>query len=230
MSADTAERSARWVRKPDPAPMTVEEASEALTAAEASLQRWTDDAAERTRAAEVAAAELADAEACAGDAAYETPDDLDQLSKDLVQRRTQVEVSHRAVDAAKGRLEQAQRDLLAASAEQIAARSRRLLEAVAARQARTDQLLAELNAWERTRFSVPGVVAMVGALGSAPVPLTQLLRNRAGWLDAQAVDLRTRAESATGDQLAALVARPPIPEIDIETAALADNPAPPAAP
>ncbi|MGI5179547.1 hypothetical protein ACQEVZ_24770 [Dactylosporangium sp. CA-152071] len=196
----------RWVLKPVPPKPTPDEAAEALAAAESSLSRWTADSDERTRAAEVAAAELAEAEAVAGDAAYETPDNLDQLGDDLIRRRTQLEVSHRAVTAAHGRVDVARREVLTARALDARTRADRLRSVAAARQARTDQLIAEVNAFEQTSFTASPFTD-----SAAPMPLTKRMLHRAEWLDGQADDLARAAETANREQLAAAVARPPLP-------------------
>lgn len=213
----TAVTGSRWVLKPVPPKPTPAEATEALAAAEEALARWVADSDERTRAAEVAAAELAEAEAVAGDAAYETPDNLDQLGEDLVRRRAQLEVSHRAVEAARGRVDAARRSVLTARAVDARTRADQLRTVAAARQARTDQMLAELNAFEQTRFT-----ANPYADSGTPMPLTKRMLHRAEWLDGQADDLGRFAETAQPEQLAAAVARPTLPVDAIEAAALTD--------
>lgn len=219
----TAVAESRWVRKPVPAKPTPDEAAEALAAAEAALGQWIADSEERTRAAEVAAAELAEAEAVAGDAAYETPDNLDQLGEDLARRRVQLEVSHRAVEAARARVDAARREVLTARAVDVRTRADRLRAVAAARQVRTDQLLAEANAFELTRFTVAPYIGGVGANPPAPVPLTQRMINRATWLDSQADELVRFAEAANPEQLAAAVARPASPVDTVEEQAFGSD-------
>ncbi|GAA1550412.1 hypothetical protein GCM10009827_083850 [Dactylosporangium maewongense] len=206
----------RWTRKPVPAPPTVDEATQALAAAEAKLAAWTADAADREHAAEVAAAELAEAEAVAGDEAFETPTNLAELGEDLIRRRTHLEVSHRAVTAARARVADAQRGLLLARAEDARARARQLRDIASVRAARTAALLDELNGFERTTYTVAPWSPMVGGAPGAPMPLTQQTRNRADWLDGQADELDRFAEDGSAEQVAAAVARPAVPADAVE--------------
>ncbi|MEV4511381.1 hypothetical protein AB0K00_20690 [Dactylosporangium sp. NPDC049525] len=212
----TTATGTRWALKQVPPPPTPEEAAEALASAEAALDRWIADSDERNRAAEAAAAELAEAEAVAGDAAYETPDDLDQLGEDLIRRRAQVEISHRAVTAARARVDAARREVLTARAVDVRTRANRLRAVAAARQARTDQLIAEVDAFEQTRFTVASYGLLVGSPPPPPMPLTSRMLRRAEWLDGQADELVRSAEAADPERLAAAVARPPLQADSLE--------------
>lgn len=218
----TAATATRWVPKPVPPAPTPDEAAEALAAAEDALIRWIADSEDRTRAAETAAAELAEAEAVAGDEAFETPDDLDQLGEDLVRRRAQLEVSHRAVEAARGRVDAARRSVLVARAGDLRARVRRLREVAEVRQARTDALLAEVGSFERTTYAVPVHLGIVGAAPAGAIPLTQRMRLCADWLNGQADEFDRLAESSTPEQLAVVVNRPAPPVEPVEATAIAE--------
>lgn len=232
MTADTLEQSSRLaavgagqhasrvvrVLKPVLPPPTLEAAAAALADAETALQRWTTDAENRGRLAEQAAADLAEAQSVAGDAAYETPANLESLSADLVRRRAELEVSHSAAAAAQNRVDDARRALLLARADDVAARAARLREVAAARQAHTDKLLAVLNAHERTQFRAGDHTSMLPSV----VPLTQRLLDRASWLDGQARELRSTAGGGNPAQVAAVLGRP-VPQIDIEAEALAGD-------
>jgi hypothetical protein len=200
------------------------EAQAALTNAEQTLTRWTAQAAERGKAADLTAAELAEQEARAGDelAGSDDPEaDLVAIADRLQRLRTEQQLSMQAADSARTRLDDARRAMLPAMAEVLRSRAKELREAATARQARTDQMLAELAEWERVSY---GPVPRRSALGDGhtwrSVPLTERITERATWLAGQADHFTHLAEHGTADQVLSTV-NAGMPEVaDVERAAL----------
>ncbi|SCL17724.1 hypothetical protein GA0070616_1344 [Micromonospora nigra] len=200
------------------------DAQAALTATEQTLTRWTTQAAERGKAADLLAAELAEQEARAGDdlAASDDPEtDLAAIADRLQRLRTEQQLSAQAAASARAQLDTARRTMLPAMAEVLRSRAKELREAATARQARTDQMLAELSAWEGVSY---GPVPRRSALGDGhtwrSVPLTERITERAQWLINHADHLAHLAEHAEADQVLSAVNAGTPEMTDVERVAL----------
>ena len=200
------------------------EAQAALTDAEQVLTRWTSQAAERAKAADLLAAELAEQEARAGDdlAASDDPEtDLAAIADRLQRLRTEQQLAVQAADSARTRLGDARRAMLPAMVEVLRSRAKELRDAATARQARTDQMVAELAAWERVEY---GPVPRRSTVGDGhtwrSVPLTERVTERATWLANHADHLAYLAANGEPDQVLSAVTAG-LPEVvDVERVAL----------
>jgi hypothetical protein len=209
------------IRIPSP-----EEATAAVEAAEATLLRWSTEAESKTHAADVLAGELAEAQARAADDLLDAEDAEDdaaavtRLANDLLRRQTEQGIAVQAAERAAERLAGVRRDVLRARAMTLRTRAARLREVAASRQARTDQLVAELAGFEGVAY---GPVAQQSALGIAgpgitPRTTTDKLQGRAQWLEEHATWLEMTSAQAANDQVLA-AANQPAPElIDVELA------------
>jgi hypothetical protein len=210
------------VVKRRPRTLSVEEAAEALQAAEATLSRWSDEAADKERQAEVLAAELAEAQARAADDLLDDddPDVLSRVAADLERRRTEQALAVQAAERAAERVVAARRDVLRARAATVRTRAEGLKSGAAARQARTDQMLAELAEFERVTFGVADQNSSGVGTPFRPWTSTRQLRNRAQWLADHADHLDVTAESGTADLVMSLANQPIPPVLEVEAIAI----------
>ena len=193
-----------------PRVLPLDEAMAALTDAEKLLERWTSDAADRVRASEVLAAELAEAQARAGDDLLDDEDEaaVSRLAESLSRKQTEqglaVEAGHRAAE----RLAGVRRDVLKARGAVVRSRAEALRETATARQARADQLLAELAEFEGVAFGPaarPDALGLAG-VGFTPMTLTQRVKRRAEWLVNEAEHLEHLAAHGADAEVASRVA------------------------
>lgn len=213
-------------RRPKVVPLA--EATAALADAERVLSRWQGEAAERAKSADLLAAELAEQEARAGDDLLAADEDdqgaVAAVAERLTRLRTEQALAVQAANTARSRLDDARRAMLAAMAEAVRSRAQQLREAAARRQARTDQMLAELAEWERVQYD-PAPRPPASGVGTPfrSVPLTELVSRRATWLAQHADHLAYLASEGAADQvLSAVNAGQPEP-LDIEALALDDQ-------
>lgn len=208
------------------------EAQAALTAAEQTVTRWDRESAERAKAQDLLAAELAEQEARAGDdlAASDDPEaDLSAIADRLDRLRTEQGLAARAAESARTSLDGARRVMLAAMAEATRSRAQQLREVAARRQARTDQMLAALAEWECVSYEpAPRRSAFDGRTWST-LPLTGQITGRAQWLADHADHLAYLANSGEADQVLSAVNAGPPETTDPERAALDAAEAEPAA-
>lgn len=138
-----------------------------------------------------------------------------RLSAQLAALRAGIDVAARAARTARERLDQARRAVLTARAAELRGEARRLRRDADKRQARTNELLAELAEHEGGAQFVPwepsrAEVMSAGAAGVRyTVPRTQAMRTRAGQLDQQAAGLEAEAaaeQAPTADRVAAVLA------------------------
>lgn len=202
--------------------LSLEESAAALESAESTVARWTDEAAEKARAAEVLAAELAEAHSRAADDLLDDddPDVLSRIAVDLERRQSEQGLAVQAAERAAERLTEVRRDVLQARAAATRTRAAGLAATASARQAHTEQLLAELVDFEKVQFAVAernnsGIGAPI-----RPYTLTQQIANRAKWLDGHADHLDLVATTGAADQVLSF-ANASLPEVlDIEIAAI----------
>ena len=209
--------------------LSLDDAAAALDAAEATLTQWSGEAADKAHAAEVLAAELAEAQARAGDDLLDAEDAeedqaaVTQIAERLLRLQTEQRLAVQAAERAAERLAVVRREVLLARAGSLRPRAAQLREAAATRQARTDQLLAELADFERVPF---GPVATHSALGVAGAPmtpntLTQQVLRRAQWLEDHAGWLEITAAQGAQDQVLAAVNQPVPERVEVESAVFA---------
>lgn len=182
------------------------DAAVALAEAEAKLTAWLAAGEEKTRAAEAAAAGLAEHEARIGTDLLDDPGGLDAATDDLLRLRAEQEVAHRAAAAAAEQVDQARRQVLSARAEGLRRRAEVLREVAAARRARTDQLLAELREHERVAYGIDMLRSDQGSVWQ-PRSFTDLVVAEAAVLDKRAAGLAALAASGTAEQVAQAVDR-----------------------
>lgn len=202
--------------------LSLEESSAALESAESTVARWSDEAAEKARAAEVLAAELAEAHSRAADDLLDDddPDVLSRIAADLERRQSEQGLAVQAAERAAERLTEVRRDVLRARAAATRTRAAGLDATVASRQAHTEQILAALADFEKVRFAVAernnsGIGAPI-----RPYMLTQQIANRAKSLSGHADQLDLVAGTGAPDEVLAM-ANKPLPEVlGIETAAI----------
>lgn len=213
--------------------MPLAEAQAALAAAEQTVSRWDLEAAERAKAQDLLAAELAEQEARAGDdlAASDDPEaDLSAIADRLDRLRTEQGLAVRAVDSARTSLDGARRVMLAALAEATRSRAQQLREIAARRQAQTDQMLAALAEWERVSYEpAPHRSALGTGHTWRSMPLTEQITGRAQWLTDHADHLAYLADNGEADQVLSAVNVGPPETTDPERAALDVAEADPAA-
>jgi hypothetical protein len=204
---------------------SVADAAQAVEAAEAALARWSGEAVDKANDADRLAAELAEAQARCGDDLIDDddPDAVSRIAGALLHLQTQQAVAVRAAEVAEGRLTAARREVLRARAGNIRARAVRLREAAAARQARTDQLVAELQDWERVTYAPAQMYSSLGVVGQAVTPrtLTQNVLERAGWLEEHAGQMERVADRGDAGQVAARLAVADPEQVEIEHAVAA---------
>lgn len=202
--------------------LSLEDATAAVDAADASLCRWLDETAAKEKAAEVLAADLSDLEARAAEDLLKDEDDPDGLARvaaKLTQERTELELAGQAATAASARLLDARRDVLVARAAALRTRAAGVAEVAAARSARTDQMLAALTEFERVLYEVADTNKSGMGAPIRPLTLTARIAGRAKWLNDQAEYLELIASTGEPEKVTALASQP-MPEIlDVETAA-----------
>lgn len=205
---------------------SLDEAAAAMTQALDVLAKWEAEAEAKSREAESLAAELAEQEARAGkeildDAEWDNVTaTLTSMAERLALLRAQQGLAVKTAAAAKDRVDPARRDLLRAGALSCKARAEELRKVVAARQAKTDQMLAALAEWEKTPFEPKGHRSSLGNVYPNQT-LTQAVTGRADWLAKHGQGLVNLATSGTPDQVTA-AARKSLPEVlDVERLALA---------
>lgn len=205
---------------PRPVVLSLEEAAAHLSAAEALLERWAGSAADQQREADVLAADLVEAQERAADDLLDV-DEAEQesvaaarISRLLADKRDAQSLAVQAAQRAEDRLSGVRREVLRARAAAVRSRGHALEQTAASRQARTDQMLAEVTTFEQVdyaparRDSVSGV-----GRGIVPLPLTQRVKQRAGWLATHASGLEQLADHGSDDQVSAHVAAG-MPELD----------------
>jgi hypothetical protein len=222
------------VRRREKAPtvLTAAEASAALATAEELVARWSGEAQEKTRTAERLAVELAEAEALAGEEAVGDEDDdtfeddaqlaarISTVTDALARARLEQDVAAKAAQVAAERLDGACRAALQARAEALRARVAELRATAAVRQARTGQLLAELERFERTGYAVAPRSTFDGQTVPGTWTLTRQIMGRADWLAGQADEVVRVAVNGSPDEVRSALARP-MPEIlEVERYAL----------
>lgn len=200
-----------------PRVLTLDQATEGLATAEQVLSRWDGEAADKTKAADVLALDLAEQESRAGDDLLDDddPDALAGVAEKLVRLRTEQALAVQAAEAARGRLDVARRDVLRGRSAAIRSRAAQLREGCATRQARTDQMLAALAGFERVTFTPKSEVTSSGGSWMQRT-LTQQAVSRAQWLDNKADELGTLADNGTPDQVLAILPAPLPPMVDVE--------------
>lgn len=186
--------------------VAVDDAAGMLAEAEQTLARWTDEAAAKTRAAEAAAAQQAEAEARSGVDALDDPGAVGDIADQLIRLRTEQDVAHRAARAAAERLEESRRDLLRTRAGVVRDRAARLREVAAERQKRTDELLDALERHEGPRYVAPA--SGLTLTGGSKLPLTTVVLRGATSLETWATETEQRADTDTPDQLMYHLGRP----------------------
>jgi hypothetical protein len=200
--------------------LSAEEATAALADAEGLLERWTSGVSNKQREAEVLAAELAEAQARAGDDLLDDEDEdaITRIAEALRIKQVEQGVAAQAAERASERLCGIRREVLQARGAVLLLRAEALRDAAAARQARTDQLLAELADFEGVdmgpvrRSDSLGVVSA----GFTPMTLTQRTLKRAQWLTDHARGHREVAEQGTDDQVAQWVNQGVPPRDEVE--------------
>lgn len=210
-----------------PKVLSVEESAELLAQAEAVLERWQGEAGKLMRSAEVLAAELAEAEARAADDVLDDEDDpeaLARVAEALGRRRTEQGLAVQAAERAAERLCGVCREVLRARGAAVRTRAEELRKVAAARQARADQLLAELAEFEGVPFGPVARADSMGlvAAGFTPRTLTQRLHDRAKWLMDNASGHEQISQDGSDDQVAQWAARgmPPLDDAEVRVSAV----------
>jgi hypothetical protein len=154
------------------------------------VARWEADAAAKR-------AELADLEARMGDEVLDDETAAERLAEQAARLRAAIDVADRTAAAAGRNLIEARRAVLKARAAELRAEAARIREEATQRQAKTDQLLAELSEWEGGCRYVPwepppgqGIAEPM----SYKIPKTRAMLSRADVLDQRAADLEGKAE------------------------------------
>lgn len=211
-----------------PRVLSAEEASAAVDAASLVLARWTAEVDECRHTAERLAAELAEEHASAAervldaDEPDESPQILARISAELVRKEAEQALAVQTAERAAERLVGARREVVAALAASVRTRAVRLREIGTARQAKTDQLTAELAEWERVRFGPVAAPSASGVGGTVmPRTLTQQVLGRAQWLLNHAEHLDRVAAEGPADQVTSVVnaGEPPLVPAEVAVAA-----------
>jgi hypothetical protein len=214
------------MRRPRIQILSPEDAAGALDAAEATLARWSDEAANQAHQADVLAAELAEAQSRAADDLLDAEDADDdaaavaRLADELLRRQTEQGIAVQAAERAAERLTVVRRDVLKARAGTIRTRAAGLRAVATSRQARTEQLLAELSDFEQVPYApAPRPSALgIGGSGIAARTMTQNLLGRAKWLEDHAEFLEFTAAQGADEQVTAGTNRGLPDLIDVELA------------
>lgn len=211
------------VRKPRV--MSPDEAATALDAAEATLARWSGEAARLAVSAETLAGDLAAAQARAADDLLDADDADDdaaavaRVAGDLLRRQTEQGLAVQAAQRAAERLTEVRRDVLRTGAAATRTRAAGLRDMAAARRAHTEQLLAGLADFEQVRYEVAARDNFGMSAAIRPKSRTEQIEGRARWLDGHADHLERIAATGGPDQVLSL-AGTPLPEVlDVEIAA-----------
>lgn len=200
--------------------MNVQEATQALADAQATLARWMAEAEEKTRIADAATAAQVEAEVRSGVDVLDGADPVAEVADNLIRLSVEQDVAHRAAMAAQDRVGAAQRRLLTARGDELGARAAHLQELAAVRAARTRQMLDELNAFEQTIYYLVSPLLVTSM--NSPTPRTQRIERHAAWLASKGEEYRRIAADGDTARVAAEVQRP-MPEVNpIERDALAD--------
>jgi hypothetical protein len=183
-------------------PTEVEAAETYLSEAEAALERWQRQAAQR-------AIDVADAERSLGQSVVDSTSASEPINKastegplsaaggNLATLRAEHEAAVAAVEATRKRIDKAQRGVWRAQAEEYRERATMLTAEADERQETTDRLLNELREFEGcdygpTYVDIQQQVVMFGS-ATVSIPTTQRLRNEAAALVQQAKALELQA-------------------------------------
>jgi hypothetical protein len=203
-----------------PKVLSLQASGELLTAAEKQLERWQSESADLLHAAEVLAADLVEAQARAADDVLddEDPSALSRVAQALTAKQAEQELAVQAARRAADRLSGVHREVLKARGAAVRSRAVELQNAAAARQARTDQMLAELAEFEAVQFGPVARADVFGVVagGFTPRTLTQQLAARAQWLLDHAAGQEHLAEHGSDVQVAGAVAAglPPVDDVE----------------
>lgn len=197
---------------PRPVVLSLDEAAGRLAAAEELLQRWTATVADQQREADVLAADLVEAQERAADDLLDVNEAehasaaAARVSRLLAEKRDAQSLAVQAAQRAGERLAGVRREVLRARGAAVRSRGWALDQTATARQARTDQMLADVAAFEQVDYAPAqrGSASGVG-LGMVPLSLTQRVRQRAGWLATHASGLEQLADYGSDDQVIAHV-------------------------
>ena len=195
-----------------PRVLSAEDAAAALVAAEQTAARWAAEVEQMAHEAERLAAELAEEHASAAervldaDEPDEGPQVLARISAELARKEAEQVLAVQTAERAAERLVAARRDVVKALAASVRTRAVRLQGIGTARQAKTDQMVAELAEWESVRFG-PAPLPSASGVGAAMQPrtLTQQVLGRAQWLMGHAEHLDRVADEGPADQVTSVV-------------------------